>query len=238
MTHRSREEKRDETRADAKTPTTAKNKFRLVGTPTDKGKWRRLQIATASENRNMSKLLPKIPDTFIASKILLLRGKRVMIDSDLAELYGVSTKRLNQQMRRNIQRFPEDFMFQLTPVEKEDVVANCDHLRNLKFSTSLPFVFTEHGAVMLASVLNSDQAIQMNIQIVRIFTQMRELALTHKDILVKLLKIEKKVTEHDKDLKLLFDAVKNLLNEPKKERVKIGYKVTSGKKNTFNKKIK
>lgn len=177
----------------------------------------------------MSNRLPKIPDTFIVNKILLLRGKRVMIDRDLAELYGVPTKRLNEAVKRNMKRFPEDFMFQINQQEKDEVVANCDHLKNLKFSSALPYAFTEHGAVMLASVLNSDQAIQMNIQIVRIFTQMRELALTHKDILVKLLKIEKKVTEHDEDLKLLFDAVKGLLNEPKKERAKIGYKVPKGK---------
>ena len=177
----------------------------------------------------MSKHFPKVPDTVIVNKILLLRGKRVMIDRDLAELYGVPTKRLNEAVKRNMKRFPEDFMFQINQQEKDEVVANCDHLKNLKFSSALPYVFTEHGAVMLASVLNSDQAIQMNIQIVRIFTQMRELALTHKDILVKLLKIEKKVTEHDEDLKLLFDAVKGLLNEPKKERVKIGYKVLKGK---------
>lgn len=96
-------------------------------------------------------------------------------------------------------------------------------------SRYLPYVFTEHGILMLANVLKSERAIEMSMQIIRVFVQMRELALTHKDILVKLLKIEKKVTEHDEDLKLLFDAVKGLLNEPKKERVKIGYKVAKGK---------
>ncbi len=181
----------------------------------------------------MSKLLPKVPDTFVVNMILLLRNKRVMIDRDLAELYGVTTFRLNEAVKRNKNRFPEDFMFQLTQQEKEEVIANCDNLKSLKFSAHLPYAFTEHGAVMLASVLNSDQAIQMNIQVVRIFTQIREIALTHKDVLLKVNQIEKKITEHDDELKMLFDAVKGLLAQPKKRRVKIGYKVTSGKKNTL-----
>lgn len=173
-----------------------------------------------SKNRTIS-----IPETVIINKILHLRNKKVMIDRDLAELYGVSTKQLNQQVKRNIHRFPDDFMFQLTDKEKEEVVTNCDHLSPLKFSKSLPYAFTEHGAVMLASVINSETAIQMNIQIVRVFMQLREMALTHKDVLVKLMKVEKKITEHDEDLKLLFKAIQNLLEEPKKERVKIGYKI-------------
>jgi hypothetical protein len=99
-----------------------------------------------------------IPNEVILTKILLIRGKKVMIDRDLAELYGVSTKRLNEQVKRNIKRFPADFMYQLTKQEKDDLVAICDHLKSLKFSPQLPYVFTEHGAVMLASILNSDRA--------------------------------------------------------------------------------
>ena len=166
-----------------------------------------------------------IPDTIIISRILNLRSKKVMIDKDMAELYGVTTKRLNEQVKRNLLRFPEDFMFQITQQEKDEVVANCDHLKSLKFSSTMPYVFTEHGAVMLASVLNSERAIQMNIQIVRIFAQLREMALTHKDILIKLAKIEKKITNQDEDIKLLFDAVKSLLKEPEVKREKIGYKL-------------
>jgi hypothetical protein len=90
-----------------------------------------------------------IPDELIMNKILVLRGMKVMIDSDLAELYGVTTKRLNEQVKRNIKRFPEDFMFQLTVAEKQEVVANCDHLARLKFSPNMPYAFTEHEAVML-----------------------------------------------------------------------------------------
>lgn len=107
------------------------------------------------------------------NKILFIRDLKVMLDGDLANLFGVTTKRLNEQVKRNIKRFPEDFMIQLTGNEKAQVVANCDHLRKLKYSPHLPFAFTEHGVVMLASVLNSERAILINIQIVRIFNKMR-----------------------------------------------------------------
>lgn len=165
-----------------------------------------------------------IPDEVVIHKILFLREKRVMVDKDIAELYGVSTKRLNEQVKRNKKRFPVDFMFQLTQEEKDEVVANCDHLKNLKYSPNLPFVFTEHGAVMLASVLNSDRAIEVNIQIVRIFTQLKELLGTHKDILLQLQKVENKLTEHDEDIRLIFVYLKKLLNPPQEPRKRIGFK--------------
>lgn len=165
-----------------------------------------------------------IPDEIVINKILLLRDKKVMIDKDIAELYGVSTKRLNEQVKRNAKRFPEDFMFQLTQEEKDEVVANCDHLKTLKYSPNLPFVFTEHGAVMLASVLNSDRAIEVNIQIVRIFTRMREMLLTNKDILLKLEQLENKVSSHDENIKMIFEALKQLLNPPQEPRKRIGFK--------------
>ena len=114
-------------------------------------------------------------------------------------------------------------MFQLTEEEKE-VVTNCDHLKKLKFSPVLPFAFTEHGAVMLASVLNSERAIEMNIQIVRVFTRMREMIMTHKDILLQLEKIEKRLAGHDDDITLLFQYLKQLLNPPQTARRKIGFK--------------
>ena len=126
-----------------------------------------------------------IPDEIVMNKIIIIRDKRIMIDRDLAELYGVPTKRMNEQVKRNLKRFPPDFMFQLTSEEKDEVVANCDHLASLKFSPNLPYAFTEHGAVMIASVLNSKIAIAVNIQIVRVFTRMREMLLTHKDILLQ-----------------------------------------------------
>ena len=164
-----------------------------------------------------------IPDEIVMNKIIMIRGIKVMIDRDLAELYGVTTKRLNEQVKRNIKRFPEDFMFQLTTEEKNEVVAKCDHLVNLKFSTNPPFAFTEHGAVMLASVLNSQRAIEVNIQIVRVFTRIREMLLTHKDILIQLEKIEHKLIKHDEDIALIFQYLRQLLNPPQTPRRKIGF---------------
>ncbi|MDP3033052.1 MAG: ORF6N domain-containing protein, partial [Rhodocyclaceae bacterium] len=120
---------------------------------------------------------PEIPETLVR-RILLIRGQRVMIDADLADLYGVPTKRLNEQVKRNIERFPDDFMFQLTPDEKTEVVANCDHLGSRKFSSSLPRVFTEHGALMLGNVLNSPRAVEVSILVVRTFVQLREILST------------------------------------------------------------
>jgi hypothetical protein len=116
-------------------------------------------------------------------------------------------------------------MFQLTVKEKDKVVTNCDHLQSLKFSKTLPFAFTEHGAVMLASVLNSDRAIEVNIQIVRIFTKMKEMLLTHKDILLKLEKAERKMNKHDDDIALIFKYLKKLLTAPEPEpRTRIGFR--------------
>jgi hypothetical protein len=149
-----------------------------------------------------------IPDNVVLNKILLIREVKVMMDIDLAELYGVSTKRLNEQVKRNIKRFPKDFMFQLTKFEKDEVVAKCDHLNKLKFSPNLPYAFTEHGAVMLASVLNSERAIDVNVQIVRLFIKVREMLLTHKDILFKVEQIEKKVGKQDEKIQAIFDYLK------------------------------
>lgn len=165
-----------------------------------------------------------LPDELIISKILIIRGHKVMIDRDLAELYGVTTKRLNEQVKRNLQRFPGDFMFQLNEEEKNEVVAKCDHLKALKFSSTIPFAFTEHGAVMLASVLNSETAIKVNVQIIRIFSKMREMLLTHKDILLKLEHIEKQVTNHDDNIKLIFEYLKELLHNPNPPRELIGFR--------------
>jgi hypothetical protein len=134
-----------------------------------------------------------IPDELVINKIYLIRGQKVMLDADLAELYQVETKRLNEQVRRNIERFPVDFMFKLTQKEFENLKS--------QFATSswggrrkLPLAFTEQGVSMLSGVLNSDTAIRVHIQIIRVFAKMKELLLTHKDILLQLEKIEKKLT--------------------------------------------
>lgn len=150
----------------------------------------------------------------VTSKILFIRGKKVMIDKDLAGLYGVSTKRLNEQVKRNIKRFPEDFMFQLTRRERDKVVAICDHLKSIKFSYQMPYVFTEQGVAMLSSILNSERAIQVNIMIMRAFVKLRQILATHKGFTLQLEALEKKYTDHDNKIKLIFDAIKQLL-EPK-----------------------
>jgi hypothetical protein len=171
-----------------------------------------------------TKAIAPVADEEIVDKILLIRGRKVMIDMDLASLYGVTTKRLNEQVKRNNSRFPDDFMFQLSDAEKEEIIRRYPHLKNLKFSPNLPYAFTEHGAVMLASVLNSEAAIAVNIRIVRIFTRLREVLSAHKDILLKLEQIEKQVTKHDDEIQLIFSALKQLLQAPSSQRPPIGFK--------------
>ena len=158
----------------------------------------------------------------IATKILTFRGKRVMLDSDLALLYGVQTKRLNEQVKRNKKRFPDDFMFQLTLKEKEEVVANCGHLKFLKFSPHLPLAFTEQGVAMLSGVLNSDRAIKANIQIMRAFIQLKRMLLTNVGLRRKIEEMEKK---YDKQFLIVFQAIKQLLEPPPaKEKRIIGFR--------------
>lgn len=123
-----------------------------------------------------------ISTELITSKIFVLRGKKIMLDRDLALLYSVTTKRLNEQVRRNMKRFPGDFMFQLTKTEKNELVAICDRFDSMKHSTVLPYAFTEQGVAMLSSVLNSERAIMVNIQIMRAFIQLKRLLLTNVDL--------------------------------------------------------
>ena len=144
----------------------------------------------------------------VENRILLVRGHRVMLDADLAEVYGVTTKRLNEQVKRNRKRFPSKYMFQLTPREKAEVVASCDHLTRLRFSHAQPYAFTEHGAIMLASVLNSMTAIKASIAVVDAFVRLRELLSTHKDLARKLEDLEKK---YDGQFRVVFDAIRNLM---------------------------
>jgi hypothetical protein len=170
-----------------------------------------------------------VPEEMIMNKILMIRGVKVMIDSDMAELYGLSTKRLNEQVKRNLKRFPEDFMFQLIEEEKQEVVAFCDHLSKLKYSHHLPFAFTEYGAVMLAGILNSERAIIVNIQIVRVFTKLRKLVDTHSVIWKRIDELQKKDSEHDGQILLIFEYLKQLEQTKQddlefKERKKIGFR--------------
>jgi len=148
-----------------------------------------------------------------------------MLDRDLAELYLVSTKVLKQAVKRNINRFPEDFMFEMDKEElrnwRSQFVTSKADAMGLRHA---PFCFTEQGVAMLSSVLKSDTAIEVNIQIIRIFTRMRELLLTHKDILLKLEQLDRKLSKHDKEIYTIFEALKQLLNPPPLQRRKIGFR--------------
>jgi hypothetical protein len=166
-----------------------------------------------------------ISDESVISKIYLIRGHKVMLDRDLAELYGVETKVLNQAVRRNIERFPADFMFQLSQEEFENwksqfVTSNYGKMGLRK----KPFAFTEAGVAMLSGVLHSEIAIRANIQIIRIFTKMRELLISKKDILLQLEKIEGRLTKHDFQIALIFQHLKKLLNPPNPPRPKVGFR--------------
>jgi len=134
-----------------------------------------------------------VPTEKIDRSILYIKKQKVMLDADLAEIYGVKTSRLNEQVKRNKDRFPADFMFQLNDEEKQEVIANCDHLKKLKFSRTNPYAFTEHGTIMLANVLNTPTAVQTSVLIVRAFVKLREILATHKDLERKLLNLEAKL---------------------------------------------
>jgi ORF6N domain. len=166
-----------------------------------------------------SEIIESLPEQ-IEGMILWIRGQKVMLDADLAKVYGVTTKRLNQQVRRNWDRFPPDFMFQLTQEEKDEVVAKCNLLKNIRYSNTLPLVFTEHGAVMLASILNSPIAVQASIHVVRAFVRLREILATHKDLALKLEEMEKK---YDSQFQVVFSAIRQLMEPPRKETRKIGF---------------
>jgi hypothetical protein len=153
-----------------------------------------------------------VPEEHIVQSILVIRGQKVMLDADLARLYGVSTKRLNEQVKRNRERFPSDFMFQLTEEEKTQVVADCDHLRRLKLSPVLPNAFTEHGAIMAASVLNTQRAVDMSVFVVRTFVRLRQMLASHADLARKLAALERK---YDAQFKVVFDAIRQLMAPPK-----------------------
>ncbi len=158
----------------------------------------------------------------IEKRILVIRGRKVMIDADLASLYGVSTKRLNEQVKRNDERFPPDFMFQLTPEEKAEVVANCDHLRNFKYSYYLPYAFTEHGAIMLANVLRSRRAIHVSVEVVRAFIHLREVTVVHADLSRRIDALEEK---YDGQFKGVFEGMRELFKRIDKPRNPMGFKV-------------
>ena len=165
-----------------------------------------------------------IPIVRIEEQIFTIRGKRVMLDADLARLYGVTTKRLNEQVRRNADRFPEDFSFILTKVEFANLRSHFATSNELAPGRGgrryLPRVFTEHGAIMAAAVLNSPRAVEVSVFVVRAFVKLRELSMAHKEIRQKLNELEHKVTGHDQAIAGLINAIRELMTppEPKKKR--------------------
>lgn len=163
-----------------------------------------------------------IPDEIITSKIYLIRNQKVMLDKDLAELYNVETKRLKEQVRRNIDRFPASFMFELTTEEYSSLRSQFATLKRGRHSKYPPFVFTEHGILMLSSVLNSELAIKMSVQIIETFIQLRKLANSYEEIMKKINQME---SQNNEQFSEIYQILQQLLEKPKEEpRIKIGYK--------------
>src|SRR5258706_12791412 len=161
----------------------------------------------------------------VESRIVLIRGQKVVLDDDLAELYGVSVKRFNEQVKRNAHRFPEDFVFRLTPAESR--------VLRSQFATSkagrggwryLPFAFTEHGAIMAASVLNSPPAVQMSVFVVRAFVRLREMLATNRELAEKFGELERRLETHDVAIRQILGAIKRLMQPPAKPRQSIGFR--------------
>ena len=172
---------------------------------------------------------PIIPDEVVMSKIFTLRGQRVMLDRDLAEMYDVKGFRMREQVKRNQDRFPENFMFQLTEEEVELMVSQNAIPSKQVLGGSLPYAFTEHGVLMLANVLRSGRAVQMSIKIIEVFVKMREMLLAHRDLIMKIEKIERNVEGQGDEIKVLFQYLKKLMEEKEQQdeqqsRKRIGFK--------------
>lgn len=183
------------------------------------------QIAISKKQFMAKQTSTIIAENIIIDKVHVVRGTKVMLDKDLAEMYGVEVKVLNQSVKRKQQRFPIDFMFQLTIVEwnslKSQIVTSKNQGRG--GVRKLPFAFTEQGVAMLSSVLNSDTAIEVNIQIIRVFTKMKQLLLDNKDLALKIEKIEQHLIKHDEEINTVFQYLKKLLVQENKPRKAIGF---------------
>jgi len=170
-----------------------------------------------------------IPNEVIVNKIYLFRGVKVMLDSDLAELFGVDTKRLKEQVRRNIERFPEHFMFELTKEENDVLRSQIATLRHGQHSKYLPFAFSEHGILQLSNVLKSKRAVEVSIKIIDVFVQLRTLVLSNAEIKLDLEKIKKKVDNQDKNIEVIFKYFDELLDQKAQPRKEIGYRISKEK---------
>ena len=165
-----------------------------------------------------------IPSERIEKAILLIRGQKVMLDYDLAELYGVETKILNQAVKRNMKRFPGDFMFQLNFQEVRGLRSQFVTLKRGQHIKYRPYAFTEHGILMLSSVLNSERAVQVNIAIMRAFVRLRQALSTNKELANKLAELERKLQSHDEHIRSIFDAIRQLMDPPEPPRRRIGFR--------------
>ena len=166
-----------------------------------------------------------VPIESIVSKIVFIRGEKVLLDHDLAELYGVGTKVLKQAVRRNIKRFPDDFMFELTKEENQSLRSQNVTLKRGQHSKYSPFAFTEQGVAILSSVLNSERAIEVNIAIMRAFVQLRKMIASHDKLARKLTELEQHLESHDEQIQAVFEAIRQLMTPPAKPRKKIGFVV-------------
>ncbi len=172
----------------------------------------------------MSEIVLSIEAGQIEHRILLIRGEKVIIDADLSDFYGVPTKRLNEQVKRNRQRFPQDFVFELTATEKSELVAKCDHLSKLKYSKTMPYAFTEHGALMAASVLNTRRAVEVSVFIVRAFVRLRETFMHHAELARKLSHLERHLAKHDEQILSLISVIRKLMSpDPVPKIRRIGF---------------
>ena len=159
----------------------------------------------------------------IEERIFTIRDQRVMIDRDLAELYGVETKYLNRQVRRNIERFPHNFMFQINKEERNELVTICHRFEKMKHSASLPLAFTEHGVAMLASVLKSRKAVAISIHIIQVFVKLRRMIFSHKVFKEKLDLLERKVVQHDRQINKIIESLRQMITPTSSPRKKIGF---------------
>ena len=175
-------------------------------------------------NKSATSPVAKLSPQVLAGRIIVIRGQRVVLDSDLAQLYEVETRVFNQAVKRNLKRFPADFMFQLTELEFECLISQSVTSKQGRGGRrKLPLVFTEHGAIMAASVLNSERAVQMSVYVVRAFVQLRELMVDHKVLADKLDALERRVSHHDNSLVALIDAIRALTEQPKPVKRPIGF---------------
>lgn len=177
---------------------------------------------------HVNKMRPLLSEEILETRIFVIRGQKVMVDRDLAQLYQVRTKDLTQAVRRNSSRFPEGFMFRLSRNKTHELATNCGRFGTLKHSRMPPLVFTDYGLAMLSSVLRSPRAVRMNVEIIRIFIRWRRWALSHDDLTGKINELESKIENHDEEIRYIFDSLRKLLTTNKKSKRILGFVSNTG----------